>query len=157
MKPRKDGPRMGQDSRKNIQVRLEQPLCSLRRNRKTTRSRNRKRESFRSMSGQPGKQHYAKVQNVHLRQMFAEDPQRAEHFAFDAVGLYFDYSKNRIGDETVRLLLELANQSACARGSTSCLAAGRSMSPRNAVLHVALRATKDESIFLPICDNRNAN
>jgi glucose-6-phosphate isomerase len=92
-------------------------------------------------------QHYAKVQNVHLRQMFAEDPQRAEHFAFDAVGLYFDYSKNRITDETVRLLLELANQSGL-RERIDAMFSGEkiNVTEKRAVLHVALRATKDESI-----------
>jgi glucose-6-phosphate isomerase len=57
------------------------------------------------------RQHHAKMQNLHLRQLFAKDPQRGEHFAFEAVGLYFDYSKNRVTDETIWLLLELAAQS----------------------------------------------
>ena len=56
------------------------------------------------------RKHYAEIQNLRLRKLFADNPQRAEHFAFEAVGLYFDYSKNRIADETVGLLLELANQ-----------------------------------------------
>jgi glucose-6-phosphate isomerase len=94
-------------------------------------------------------QHYAKVQNAHLRQMFAEDPQRAEHFAFEAVGLYFDYSKNRITDETVRLLLELANQSGL-RARIDAMFSGEkiNVTEKRAVLHVALRATKDESIMV---------
>ena len=57
------------------------------------------------------RKHYAEIQNLHLRQLFADNPQRAEQFAFEAVGLYLDYSKNRITDETIGLLLELANQS----------------------------------------------
>ena len=77
-------------------------------------------------------QHYAKIQNLHLRQLFAEDPQRAEHFAFEAVGLYFDYSKNRITDETIGLLLELANQSRLRERIDAMFMARRSMSPRNA-------------------------
>ena len=94
-------------------------------------------------------QHYAKVQSVHLRQMFAEDPQRAERFAFEAVGLYFDYSKNRITDETVRLLLELANQSGL-RERIDAMFSGEkiNVTEKRAVLHVALRATKDESIMV---------
>ena len=94
-------------------------------------------------------QHYAKVQSVHLRQMFAEDPQRAEHFAFEAVGLYLDYSKNRITDETVRLLLELANQSGL-RERIDAMFSGEkiNVTEKRAVLHVALRATKDESIMV---------
>ena len=94
-------------------------------------------------------QHYAKVQSVHLRQMFAEDPQCAERFAFEAVGLYFDYSKNRITDETVRLLLELANQSGL-RERIDAMFSGEkiNVTEKRAVLHVALRATKDESIMV---------
>jgi glucose-6-phosphate isomerase len=95
------------------------------------------------------RQHYAKIQNVHLRQLFAEDPQRAEHFAFEAVGLYFDYSKNRISDETVRLLLELANESGL-RERIDAMFSGEkiNVTEKRAVLHVALRATKDESIMV---------
>ena len=93
------------------------------------------------------RQHHAKIQSVHLRQLFAEDPRRAEHFAFEAVGLYFDYSKNRITDETVRLLLELANQSGL-RERIDAMFSGEkiNITEKRAVLHVALRATKDESI-----------
>ena len=99
------------------------------------------------------RQHYAKVQNAHLRQLFAEDPQRAEHFAFEAVGLYFDYSKNRIADETVGLLLELANQCGL-RERIDAMFHGEkiNLTEKRAVLHVALRATKDESIMV---DGRN--
>src|SRR5580704_13968104 len=57
------------------------------------------------------KEHRAKVGSTHLRQLFAEDPQRGPRFTIEALGLYFDYSKNRITSETVRLLLELAEQS----------------------------------------------
>ncbi len=94
-------------------------------------------------------QHYAKVQNVHLRQLFAEDPRRAEHFAFEAVGLYFDYSKNRITDETIRLLLELANQSGL-RERIDAMFSGEkiNVTEKRAVLHVALRAKKGESIMV---------
>jgi glucose-6-phosphate isomerase len=95
------------------------------------------------------RQHYAKIQSVHLRQLFAEDPQRAEHFAFEAVGLYFDYSKNRITGETVGLLLELANQSGL-RERIDAMFGGEkiNVTEKRAVLHVALRATKDESIMV---------
>jgi|ERR1700728_167593 len=95
------------------------------------------------------RQHYAKIQNVHLRQFFAEDPKRAEHFVFEAVGLYFDYSKNRITDETVALLLELAHQSGL-RERIDAMFGGEkiNVTEKRAVLHVALRATKDESIVV---------
>ena len=73
----------------------------------------------------------------------------AEHFAFEAVGLYFDYSKNRITDETIRLLLELANQSGL-RERIDAMFSGEkiNVTEKRAVLHVALRTTKDESIMV---------
>src|SRR5579884_362921 len=52
--------------------------------------------------------HYQQVRDVHLRTLFAQDPQRGERMAVEAVGIYLDYSKNRITDETLRLLLQLA-------------------------------------------------
>ena len=52
--------------------------------------------------------HYKKIRKLHLRRLFAEDPQRGERLTAEAVGMYLDYSKNRITDETVRLLLQLA-------------------------------------------------
>ena len=54
--------------------------------------------------------HHTQVRDLHLRQLFAEDPKRAERFTVEAVGLYFDYSKHRITDETIRLLLQLVNE-----------------------------------------------
>ncbi|MBV9578058.1 MAG: glucose-6-phosphate isomerase, partial [Chloroflexi bacterium] len=51
--------------------------------------------------------HHTQVREVHLRQLFADDPQRAEHFSVDALGLYFDYSKHRVTRDTIRLLLQL--------------------------------------------------
>jgi glucose-6-phosphate isomerase len=94
-------------------------------------------------------EHHAKIQNLHLRRLFAEDPQRGEHFAFEAVGLYFDYSKNRVTDETIRLLLELAAQSGL-RERINAMFSGEkiNVTEKRAVLHVALRATKDESIVV---------
>ena len=53
-------------------------------------------------------QHYEKIKDVHLRQLFASDAKRGERFAVEDAGLYLDYSKNRISDETVQLLLALA-------------------------------------------------
>ena len=95
------------------------------------------------------RQHYGKIQNAHLRQLFAEDPQRAEHFAFEAVGLYFDYSKNRITDETVGLLLELANESGL-RERIDAMFGGEkiNITEKRAVLHVALRTMHDDSIVV---------
>jgi glucose-6-phosphate isomerase len=92
-------------------------------------------------------QHHAEIQNLHLRQLFAEDPQRGEHFAFEAVGLYFDYSKNRVTDETIRLLLDLAAQSGL-RERIDAMFSGEkiNVTEKRAVLHVALRTMKGDSI-----------
>jgi glucose-6-phosphate isomerase len=93
------------------------------------------------------RKHYAEIQKLHLRQLFADNPQRAEHFAFEAVGLYFDYSKNRITDETIGLLLDLANESGL-RERIGAMFHGEkiNVTEKRAVLHVALRTMKDESI-----------
>jgi glucose-6-phosphate isomerase len=56
-------------------------------------------------------QHYQMVKDVHLRQLFAEDPKRGDRLAVEAAGIYLDYSKNRITDETLRLLPQLARGS----------------------------------------------
>jgi glucose-6-phosphate isomerase len=95
------------------------------------------------------RKHYPEIKNVHLRQLFADNPRRAERFAFEAVGLYFDYSKNRITDETIGLLLDLANQSGL-RERIDAMFHGEkiNVTEKRAVLHVALRATKDESIVV---------
>ena len=55
--------------------------------------------------------HSTKIRDVHLRALFAEDPKRGERLAAEGAGLYLDYSKNRITDETIRLLVELAEES----------------------------------------------
>ena len=55
--------------------------------------------------------HYPKVRELHLRKLFADDPKRGERMTADAVGIYFDYSKHRITDETLKLLLQLAEES----------------------------------------------
>ena len=54
--------------------------------------------------------HYPKVRELHLRNLFADDPKRGERMTVEAVGIYFDYSKHRITDETLRLLLQLTEE-----------------------------------------------
>src|SRR6201986_494785 len=54
--------------------------------------------------------HYTNVRELHLRQLFADDPKRGERLALEAAGLYLDYSKNRVTDETLKLLLQLAEE-----------------------------------------------
>src|SRR6059058_1897776 len=93
--------------------------------------------------------HHDKIGHLHLRQLFADDPTRGERMTAEAVGLYLDYSKNRITDETLGLLLRLAGESglreridAMFRGDRINVTEGR------AVLHVALRAPRGASIVL---------
>jgi glucose-6-phosphate isomerase len=94
-------------------------------------------------------EHCQQVCNVHLRQHFAADPRRGERLAAEAVGLYFDYSKHRITDETIRLLLQLAE--ACdLRARIDAMFRGDriNITEDRAVLHVALRAPKGQSIVV---------
>src|SRR6266849_10891739 len=99
------------------------------------------------------KTHYAKVRDLHLRQLFAEDPQRGERLTAEAVGVYLDYSKHRITDETLRLLLRLAEESGL-RARIDAMFAGDkiNVTEQRAVLHVALRAPRGESI---VVDGKN--
>jgi glucose-6-phosphate isomerase len=98
-------------------------------------------------------QHYRTARNIHLRQLFAEDPKRGDRLAVEAAGIYLDYSKNRITDETLTLLLQLAEESGL-RDRIEAMFRGDSInfSEKRAVLHVALRAARGASI---IHDGRN--
>ena len=91
--------------------------------------------------------HYKQIKDVHLRKLFADDPQRGERFSVEAVGIFLDYSKNRITDETLKLLLQLAEESGL-RERIDAMFRGEkiNVSEKRAVLHVALRAPKDEVI-----------
>ena len=93
--------------------------------------------------------HYANVREVHLRQLFADEPKRGEHFALEAAGLYLDYSKNRVTDETLKLLLQLAEECGL-RGRMDAMFRGEeiNITENRAVLHVALRAPKGASIVV---------
>jgi len=94
-------------------------------------------------------EHYAKVRTLHLRQLFAEDSQRSERFALEALGLYFDYSKNLVTSETARLLIELAEQSGLRQHIDSMFGGEKiNVTEQRAVLHVALRAPKGAQIFV---------
>jgi glucose-6-phosphate isomerase len=93
-------------------------------------------------------EHFTKIQNVHLRQLFADDPQRGGRFALEAVGIYFDYSKNRITGETLRLLVELAEQSGLRQRIDAMFEGDKiNVTEQRAVLHVALRAPAGEQII----------
>jgi glucose-6-phosphate isomerase len=93
--------------------------------------------------------HYKAVSNLHLQQLFADDPKRGQRMAIEAVGLYLDYSKNRVSDETLNLLLQLAEESGL-RARIDAMFSGEkiNITEKRAVLHVALRAPKDTSILV---------
>src|SRR5438552_1175512 len=93
--------------------------------------------------------HYQNIRDQHLRTLFAEDPNRGERFALEAVGIYLDYSKNRVTAETIQLLLELARASGL-RERIDAMFRGEkiNVTEKRAVLHVALRAPKDETIIV---------
>jgi glucose-6-phosphate isomerase len=93
--------------------------------------------------------HHAKIKDAHMRQLFADDPGRAERFTVDGVGISLDYSKNRITGETMGLLLDLAKERGIAERRDAMFRGERiNVSENRAVLHVALRAPRDEVIEL---------
>jgi len=93
--------------------------------------------------------HHQKVNEFHLRKLFADDPTRGERMTAEAVGLYLDYSKNRVTDETLKLLLQLADESGL-RGRIDAMFRGEkiNVTENRAVLHVALRAPRGASIVV---------
>jgi glucose-6-phosphate isomerase len=93
--------------------------------------------------------HCQKARELHLRNLFADDPKRAERMTAEAVGLFLDYSKNRITDETVKLLIQLAEESGLrARIDAMFQGAAINITEKRAVLHVALRAPRGASILV---------
>jgi glucose-6-phosphate isomerase len=93
--------------------------------------------------------HYAEVSDRHLRELFQEDPGRGERLTAEAEGIYLDYSKNRVTDETMRLLVELAEESAVpARRDAMFRGEHINVSEDRAVLHVALRMPATASLIV---------
>ncbi|MCI0357454.1 MAG: glucose-6-phosphate isomerase [Planctomycetaceae bacterium] len=91
--------------------------------------------------------HAAEVRELHLRQLFADDPARGERLTLEAEGIYLDYSKNRVTDETLRLLFALARESGLAERIDAMFRGERINTTENrAVLHVALRAPRGATI-----------
>src|ERR671935_2290042 len=92
-------------------------------------------------------EHADELRGLHLRELFADDPKRGERLTIEAEGLYLDYSKNLITDETVRLLLRLAEERGVAQRRDAMLAGEKiNVTEHRAVLHVALRAPMDAVI-----------
>ena len=93
--------------------------------------------------------HYRSASKLHLRQLFADDPKRGQRMAIEAVGLYLDYSKNRVTEETLKLLVQLAEESGL-RARIDAMFRGEkiNITEKRAVLHIALRAPQDASILV---------
>jgi glucose-6-phosphate isomerase len=93
--------------------------------------------------------HYEEVRGQHLKKLFAEDPHRGERMTAEAVGIFLDYSKNRITDRTIKLLIQLAEESGL-RSNIDAMFRGEKINftEKRAVLHVALRAPRGTSILV---------
>jgi glucose-6-phosphate isomerase len=95
------------------------------------------------------KRHHAELAGQHLRELFAADPGRAERLTMEAAGLYLDYSKNRVTEETMRLLVELASESRVAERRDAMFRGEHiNVSEDRAVLHVALRMPRTASLVV---------
>jgi glucose-6-phosphate isomerase len=95
------------------------------------------------------KRHHAEIAGQHLRELFAADPERGERMTVEAAGLYLDYSKNRVTDETVALLVDLAAESGVAERRDAMFQGKHiNVSEDRAVLHVALRMPRTESLVV---------
>ncbi len=93
--------------------------------------------------------HYAEIANRHLRDLFAEDPRRGERLVAEAAGLYLDYSKNRVTDETLRLLVDLAEESGLPERREAMFRGEHiNVSENRPVLHVALRMPRGASLVV---------
>ncbi|HEX3904905.1 MAG TPA: glucose-6-phosphate isomerase [Polyangia bacterium] len=93
--------------------------------------------------------HQREIDGLHLRQLFASDPARAERFTLEAAGLTLDYSKNRITGETIRLLLQLAEESALSERIEAMFRGDRiNVSENRSVLHVALRMPRGATLIV---------
>ena len=93
--------------------------------------------------------HFEKIRQLHLRDLFAEDPGRAERYSLEALGIFLDYSKNRITDDTIRLLLDVANSSNLRERIDGMFSGQKiNITENRAVLHIALRAPENQSILV---------
>jgi glucose-6-phosphate isomerase len=93
--------------------------------------------------------HYKSIQKTHLRNLFADDPKRGERLTVEALGIYLDYSKNRVTDETLKLLVQLAEESGLQARIDAMFRGDKiNITEKRAVLHVALRAPRGTSIVV---------
>jgi len=102
------------------------------------------RKAWKALAG-----HFAKAKDLHLRDLFAKEPKRAQEMSLSAVGLYLDYSKNRVTGETLKLLFQLATESGLKDRIDSMFRGDKiNITEKRAVLHVALRAPKEATILV---------
>src|SRR4030095_16271732 len=103
-----------------------------------------KRQSWNALES-----HYQKVSKTHLRDLLKEDPKRGERMTVEGVGLYLDYSKNRITDETLKLLIGVAEESGLQSRIEAMFRGEKiNLTENRAVLHTALRAPRGASIIV---------
>lgn len=94
-------------------------------------------------------QHHSQVRELHLRKLFADDPQRGERLTAEAVGIFLDYSKNRVTDETLRLLLALADECGLRQRIDAMFKGDKiNITEDRSVLHIALRAPRGQKIIV---------
>jgi glucose-6-phosphate isomerase len=104
----------------------------------------RQRPAWKALEG-----HYQQLKDIHLRKLFADDPKRGERLTTEAVGIYLDYSKNRATEETIHLLLRLAEEVGLRERIDAMFRGDKiNVTEKRAVLHVALRAPKGQSIIV---------
>ena len=102
------------------------------------------RSAWKALAG-----HWQQVRGLHLRQIFADDPARGERLTAEGAGIYLDYSKNRVTDETIRLLVELAGECGLSERTAAMFRGERiNVTEGRAVLHIALRAPRTERIVV---------
>ena len=106
-----------------------------------------------SLTGRPAWQalgaHHQKIKDIHLRQLFADDPKRGEQLVVEDIGLHLDYSKNRVTEETIQLLVALAEECGLRARSEAMFRGEKiNVTEKRAVLHVALRAPRGQSIVV---------
>jgi glucose-6-phosphate isomerase len=122
----------------------------------TTTARQARRPKIRRVTPLPRRQawkalqaHYKTVRGLHLRALFADDPQRGNRMTAEAAALFLDYSKNRVTDETIRLLVQLAEESGLRDGIEAMFRGDKiNVTENRAVLHVALRAPREATIMV---------
>jgi glucose-6-phosphate isomerase len=95
------------------------------------------------------KEHFEQIRGVHLRELFAEDSKRGERMTIEAAGLFLDYSKNRVTDDSLKLLVQLAEESGLKQRTEAMFTGEKiNVTENRAVLHVALRAPRGASIVV---------